>query len=110
MAAGAVTRLKHQRVRSFFAAGLSLTFLWTLALSVSPALHARVHADAGQPEHTCAATLIASGNYEHSVPAPLASAIVPASFLSTIPALTPLWVVSPFLEASVLEHAPPVCA
>lgn len=108
--AAAATPSTDQRVRSFIGACLSVAFLWTLALSVSPALHARVHADSGQAEHVCAATLIASGNYEHSVPAPLVSAAIPVASLSIIPAPTPLWVESPFLQASVLEHAPPACA
>jgi hypothetical protein len=110
MAAGAVTRVTHQRARSFIAACLSVAFFWTLLLSASPKLHARVHVDSGQPEHVCAATLIASGNYEHAVPAPLVRAAVPVDFLSKIPALAPLWVESPFLQASVLEHAPPFCS
>ena len=58
MTAGAVARSTHQSMRSFIAASLSAVFLWTLALSASSELHARVHADAGQAEHSCAATLI----------------------------------------------------
>ena len=89
------------------AAFLSLAFLWVLALTASPQLHELVHADAGQAEHICAVTLIASGNLDHSAPAPLVT--VPASvvLLSHIPALTPQWVESPFLSACLLEHAPP---
>lgn len=93
--------------RSIVAACLSAALLWTLALSVSPTLHARVHAESGQAEHICAATLIASGNYEHPVPAPLFGAVMPVSLISKISALTPRRVESPFLEASLLEHAPP---
>ena len=94
--------------RSFFAAGLAVVFLWTLALSISPELHARVHADSGQSGHSCAATLIASGNYEHPVPGPLFVAATRIAWRSHVPALTPLWVESLFLKASVLEHAPPL--
>ena len=107
MTADAVTRAKYERARSIIAASLSAVFLWTLVLSVSPALHARVHAESGQAEHICAATLIASGHYEHPVLPPLFGAALPVSFSSKISALTPRRVESPFLEASVLEHAPP---
>jgi hypothetical protein len=89
------------------AACLSLAFVWSLALSASPQLHARFHSDAGQPEHSCAATLIASGSYHHSAPVPLVAVPVAAVLLSRIPALTPQWVESPFLSACLLEHAPP---
>src|SRR5690242_14782833 len=67
----ASTRPPFELARSFMAACLSLAFLWTLALSISPQLHERIHSDAGQAEHSCAATLIASGNYHHSALPPL---------------------------------------
>src|SRR3954470_16574753 len=72
MAGGAFSRLaQHSRARSVIAALLSTAFLCALALSVSPKLHAAVHADSGQPEHTCVATLIGSGQYEHSASVPI---------------------------------------
>ena len=95
----------HGRV--FVAAFVSVAFLWALALSVSPQLHQRVHPDAGRVEHNCAATMIASGSYNHSAHVPLVSAPVPAVQFSKIPALTPQWVESPFLGARIFEHAPP---
>jgi hypothetical protein len=94
----------------FIAAFVSAAFIWALALSASPQLHARVHPDAAQSEHTCAATFVASGSYNHSAHAPLVSAPVPVAQFATISALTPQWVESPFLSASIFEHAPPVCA
>jgi len=94
----------------FVAAFVLAAFLWALALSVSPQLHARVHPDASQSEHSCAATFVASGSYNHSAHAPLVSAPVPVVQFATIPALAPQWVESPFLSASIFEHAPPVCA
>ena len=94
--------------RAFVAGFVSVAFLWALALSVSPQLHQRVHADANRVEHSCAATMIASGSYNHSAHVPLVSAPVPAVQFSKIPALTPQWVESPFLGACILEHAPPV--
>ena len=95
------------RGRLFVAACVSVAFLWALALSVSPQLHQRVHADANRMEHNCAATMIASGSYNHAAHVPLVSAPVPSAHFSKIPALTPQWVESPFLRASAFEHGPP---
>jgi len=94
--------------RAFIAICISAGFLWALALSASPQLHQRVHPDAGRVEHNCAATMIASGNYDHAAHPPLVSAQLPAIHFSKIPALTPCWVQSPFLGACIFEHAPPV--
>jgi hypothetical protein len=70
MAGGASSRLAQQsRTRSVIAALLFTAFLWALALSVSPELHAAVHSHAAQAGHTCVATLIGSGQYENSAPA-----------------------------------------
>jgi hypothetical protein len=95
------------RGRALIAICLSAGFLWALALSASPQLHQRVHPDAGRVEHNCAATMIASGSYNHAAHAPLVSAPVPVIHFSKIPALTPQWVESPFLGACIFEHAPP---
>ena len=92
------------------AAGILSAFLWTLTLSVSPSLHERIHSDANRAEHSCAVTLIGSGSCNHSAHVPLVSAPVPAIQFSTIPALHPLWVPSPFLGACIFEHAPPALA
>jgi hypothetical protein len=101
-----VPRLTN-RGSAFVATCVAAAFLWTLALSASPQLHARVHTDANRVEHTCAVTLITSGSYNHSAHVPLVSAPNPAVQFSKIPALNPLWVPSPFLGASIFEHAPP---
>jgi hypothetical protein len=95
---------------NFIAAFVSAAFLWALALSASPKLHERVHPDANSAEHTCAVTFIASGSYDHSAQAPLITAPVPTVQFSKIPALSPQWVQSPFLGASIFEHAPPAFA
>src|SRR5438128_12602951 len=97
--------INHER--AFVAGLLSAAFLWALALSVSPQLHQRVHPDANRVEHSCAATMIASGSYNHAAHPPLVSAPIPAVQFSKIPALTPCWVQSPFLGARIFEHAPP---
>jgi hypothetical protein len=93
--------------RASVAIFVSAAFFWTLLLSVSPQLHARVHPDVGRVEHNCAATMIASGNYDHASHPPLVSTALPAIQFSKIPALTPCWVQSPFLGACIFEHAPP---
>jgi hypothetical protein len=98
------------RGRAFTAVFVAAAFLWTLALSVSPQLHERIHRDANRVEHSCAVTFIASGSYDHSAPAPLIGAAVPAVHFSKISALTSQWVESPFVLASIFEHAPPALA
>jgi hypothetical protein len=96
--------------RAFIAICVSAAFLCALALSASPQLHHYVHKDANRIEHNCAATMIASGNYDHAAHPPLVSAPLPSIHFSKIPALTPHWVESPFLGASIFEHAPPARA
>jgi hypothetical protein len=97
----------NNRRRAVIAAFVSVGFLWALALSASPQLHQRVHADANPVEHSCAATMIASGNYDHATHPPLVSADALVPQFSTIPALIPCWVQSSFLGACIFEHAPP---
>jgi hypothetical protein len=93
--------------RAFIATCLLAAFFWTLTLSVSPQLHARVHRDATQSEHSCAVTMIAAGSYTYSAHLPLVSAPLPSLQFVKIPALTPQWVEPLFLGAAVFEHAPP---
>ena len=93
--------------RAIVAAGILSAFLWTLTLTVSPSLHERIHSDANRAEHSCAVTFVASGSYNHAAHLPLVGAPVPAIQFSTVPALHPLWVPSPFLGACIFEHAPP---
>ena len=93
-------------LRACVAVVASAAFLWALTLSASPQLHERVHPDANQIEHTCAATFIASGNYDHAPAALLIRAPVPLGDFD-VPELSPRWVWPVFLVASVFEHAPP---
>jgi hypothetical protein len=86
---------------------MAALFLWTLTLSVSPALHVRVHADATQSEHSCAVTFVTSGSYDHAAQLPQPGPLLAANQFSKIPALTPHWVESPFASACIFEHAPP---
>jgi hypothetical protein len=93
--------------RVLVAAVLFAAFSWTVLVSVSPHLHARIHADAHRADHVCAITFIGSGNYEHGAHPPLVTVPQAAVQFSKIPALTPCWVQSPFLGAHIFEHAPP---
>jgi hypothetical protein len=95
------------RPRALAAVALSFAFFWALVLSASPQLHEKLHSDANQIDHSCAVTLVASGNYSHSALPPLVPVPLPVVQFSKIPALTPKWIESPFLVASVFEHAPP---
>jgi len=93
--------------RAFVGVLASAAFLWTLVLSVSPQLHERIHPDANRVDHSCAVTFAASGSFNHSPVAPLVSAPPLVDQFSPISALTPQWVESLFLVASIFEHAPP---
>src|SRR5437870_297742 len=86
---------------------VSAAFSWTLLLSVSPQLHARVHPDANRVEHNCAATMIASGNYDHATHLPLVRAPAPSVQFSRILTLSSVWVQPLFLSAHIFAHAPP---
>ena len=102
-----LARSTTTRGRAFVTAFVFAGFLWALALSASPQLHQCLHKDANRLEHNCAVTMIASGNYDHAAHPPLVTVPVPSIHFSTIPALTPQWVESPFLGARIFEHAPP---
>ena len=102
--------LAPRRPLPLVAAFVSAAFLWILALGALPRMHERVHADAKSAEHSCAVTLIASAGVEHSTCDPLLSAPAPSVHFSAIPALDSQWVQSPFLGASIFEHAPPALA
>ena len=93
-------------MRALVAILASGAFVWTLTLSVSPKLHERVHPDANGTGHSCAVTMIASGNVDDAPPVTLI--IAPTAIdESKIPALTPCAVESLFLLSAVFEHAPP---
>jgi hypothetical protein len=98
---------RSQLCRSMAACGLLGAFLFAMALSASPRLHERFHPDVKRSQHECAVTLVAAGSYHHAAPAPLIASPAAAAQFSKIPALDPQWVQSPFLGASIFEHAPP---
>jgi len=85
---------------------LATAIVLMLGFSVAPNLHERLH-PTGASLHECAVTLIASGSCHYNAAPPLMIAPTTALHLSKIPALSPQWIESPFLKASVFEHAPP---
>ena len=94
-------------LRVFVAAVVLAAFSWTLVGSVSPQLHARIHADANRTDHVCAITLIASGSYEQAgqpvlVGEPEFKIRFPASAV-----LASSWVQPLFFNAHIFAHAPP---
>ena len=95
-------------LRVFVAAIVFAAFSWTLVGSVSPQLHARIHADANRSDHVCAITLIASGSFEQAGQPVLVSE---PEFKIRFPESTALassWVKPLFLDAHLFAHAPPV--
>ena len=94
-------------LRGFVAAVVFAAFSWTLVGSVSPQLHARIHADANQADHVCAITLIASGSYEQAGQTVLVASPQFDIGFPISAALTATWVRPLFLDAHVFAHAPP---
>ena len=85
----------------------TVAFLWTVALTVSPRLHERIHGRQTAADHSCAVTFVRSGTVHHTA-APLgAIPIQLPTQLGRAIELTPCWVPSPFQTAAVFEHAPP---
>jgi len=99
--------MKSSTARAFVGLLASAAFLWTLTLSVSPQLHERIHPDANRVDHSCAITLVASGNFNHSASPQLVSAPAHVDQFPSAPTLPSHWVESPFLLARIFEHAPP---
>jgi hypothetical protein len=86
---------------------VSAAFFWTLLLSVSPQLHARIHPDGNRTEHTCAVTLIATGSYDHAAQPPLISVPDFVCYFGRVLALSSTWVRPLFFNAHIYAHAPP---
>jgi len=92
-------------LRAIVAAGFIGALLFALVLSAAPQLHERIHQPTGST-HECAVTLLTSGNCAHTpfdvitiappLPRPVSQFSQPGFQL-----------VSPRLDFSLLEHAPP---
>ena len=98
------------RRRALVAGFVSAAFLWALTLSASPHLHQLVHPDANRAEHSCAVTLVATGNYDHAAQPPLVNQPQLSAPFSQIAALRSTWVRPLFLSGHIFEHAPPAHA
>jgi hypothetical protein len=90
---------------AIMAAAFVSLFLFTLVLSAIPQLHERIHSSSHAANHECAVTLLSSGNYQHTVSDTIAIAPPPAAAFAHVAFRFEL--VSPRLEFSLLEHAPP---
>ena len=91
--------------RTWIGIGVVVAFFTALTIASSPRLHEKLHKVG--PQHECAATMIASGNCEHSAPpqlvpklenAPNSPAFLPKRFQFVVASV----------PSSVQEHAPPI--
>jgi hypothetical protein len=64
---------------------LLMLFLSVLALTVSETLHHEVHAEAGEAEHQCAATMLQSGQFEMPAVTVAATTEAPVAWLELAP-------------------------
>jgi hypothetical protein len=101
--------MRNSTARAFVTVLALAGFLSALTLSASPQLHERLHPDANRAGHSCAVTLIASGNVDHS-PTALSINEPPPIAEFKVPKLNSQWVQSLFLLGAVFEHAPPASA
>jgi predicted metal-binding membrane protein len=92
--------------RAVVAAGCITALLLAVVLSAIPRLHEQVHTASSAANHECAVTLLASGNYQHTI-SPAISVAPPASPTVFAHNFTNFSLVSAHLEFSLLEHAPP---
>ena len=92
-------------LRAIVAAGFIGAFLFALVLSAAPQLHERIHQPTGAT-HECAVTLLTAGNCQHTPCDAIAIAPPPPQFASRF-SQSDFDLVSPRLEFSLLEHAPP---
>jgi hypothetical protein len=97
----------QETFRAVIATMLAAAILFALGLAASPQLHARLHPDAGSPEHECAVTLIATGKYQQASAPLVIVAPQPALLFATVDLFAPVWVPDSFARAAVFEHAPP---
>ena len=99
-------RWNSRQLRLITAAVLFAAVALAVALSASPQLHELLHNIGDRPTHECAATLMSSGNAEHSACEPVLKQPQPAP---PVPAFRaqPFARVLAVLGFSLLEHAPP---
>jgi hypothetical protein len=97
---------KSTAFRAAVAASCIGAFLFAFVLSAIPQLHEEIHSASSAPNHECAVTLLASGNYQHTTAAAI-SVVPPVPPTAFAHALARFHFVTAHLEFSLLEHAPP---
>jgi hypothetical protein len=95
----------QSRIRSVLSAILLTLFVSVLVGSISPQLHKVVHSEAGKADHSCAITLLSSGDgvtiNNDAVITGFNACCVDSGFVNDQSVL------STFLSGSAFEHAPP---
>jgi hypothetical protein len=82
-------------------------FLNVLLLAISPELHGFFHKDADHEEHSCASTLLLSGNNDVAA-ATTQLVFLPIAQIFCHQRPTSTFLSSLFLTCRIAEHAPPV--
>jgi hypothetical protein len=93
-----------KKLRAVVGISIIAAFFTALTLTSAPQLHERLHGFS--PQHECAVTLLASGNYHHAAPPPVSPAM---PFTPSAPVFSPQSseLVNAAVPCSILEHAPP---
>ena len=95
-----------RKLRPLIAALLFSSVAFAVGLSAAPQMHDWLHKVGDGTNHECAATLVSSGNVEHSACEPVSVKPQPAPSVSAFKTqLLPRVLAS--LDFSRLEHAPP---
>jgi len=76
---------KFLHSKPLLASGLLALFLLVLAMAQSGTLHRLVHADAANPDHQCAVTLLATGQIDVAAATATVPAAAPATFALALP-------------------------
>ncbi|MDR3377081.1 MAG: hypothetical protein P4M10_00225 [Verrucomicrobiae bacterium] len=100
-----MARHSQRSGRTVMAVFLTALVLFLNALAASPSLHERLHSDAGQASHQCAATLFAHGLVDAST---VAVAVVAAPGCVTEASAVEIFAFSPAIENLPAGRAPPV--
>jgi hypothetical protein len=91
--------------RVWICIGVVVSFFTALTIASSPQLHEKLHKV--DSHHACAATMIASGNCEHTAPPSVAPKIQDVPVSPAFLAQHFRFVVAS-VPSSIQEHAPPV--
>jgi hypothetical protein len=97
---------KHTTLRALVGASCIAAVLLALIVSAIPRLHEEIHTATSSPNHECAVTLLAGGNFQHTQLSVISVAppVPPTPFAYHFGGST---IIIAQLEFSLLEHAPP---